>query len=204
MVFQENVLNYDIRLLLVVSFSENFLVNSAHVCIPIIVVNILKWPVSALNYILLSVGLCSILPCFILIWKTFTDIQVFYMSIVSICAYGVVQVIQIVFVFYSRNFIINVVLSVVYCLLFSNVMIIKDVFLRGFLAKMITSKYQSLGDSARFTASCIGSVLALLSAPFALERFDIIGWIYIGVILFLGILLLGRRKTIGNPKNIIH
>ena len=201
---REMFVNYDTSLILIVSFFETFLVLSAHVCIPIIVVDILKWPVSALNYILLSVGLCSILPCFILIWKTFTDIQVFYMSLVSICAYGVVQVIQIVFVFYSRNFIINVVLSVVFCLLFSNVMIIKDVFLRGFLAKMISSKYQSLGDSVRLTASRIGSITALLSAPFALEQIDIIGWIYIGALLFLGILLLVRRKTLGNPKIIIH
>ena len=201
---KQMIKNYDTCLLLWVSFVENFLILSADMCIPIIVIDDLKWPVSALNAILLGEAVTSLFPCFILIWKTFTDIQVFYMAVVGIFAYSLIQFCQIVLVVYNGNFIANLVVSVVYCLLFSNVMVIKDVFLGGFLAKMISSKYQSRGDSVRLTVCRVGSLTAFLSAPFALKRIDIIGWIYIGIILFLGILLFARRKTLGDPKIIIH
>ena len=202
--FKQIIKNYDTCLLLWVSFFENFLIVSFEMSISIIVIDDLKWPSSALNAIFLGEAVACILPCFILIWKTFTDIQVFYMAVVGILAYSLIQFCQIVLVVYNGNFITNLVLSVVYCLLFSNVTVIKDVFLGGFFAKMISSKYQSLGEGIRLTVCRVGSLTAFLSAPFALKRIDIIGWIYIGIILFLGILLFARRKTLGDPKIIIH
>lgn len=198
------ILNVDTALLMGVSFLESFLIISLDMVIPIIVIDILNWSMIELNIITMGTGLASIIPCLVLLVRKFSDAHVFYASVFSVFVYAIIQFIQILLTIYSSDATINVVLVVIYCLLFANVMIIKDVFLGCFLAQMVSSIHQSLTDSIRQFVSRIGAVTAVMVAPFALEKVEIIGWIYIFVILLFTVLLMLRRKTLKSPNVIIH
>ena len=197
------IIHADTALLMCISFLESFLIISFDMCIPILVIDILKWSVMALNIITLSSGVASILPCFILMVKKFSDHHVFYASVLSVFAYALIQLIQIMLSVYNTNFTINIILTTFYCLLFANVMVIKDVFLGSFLAKMVSSIHQSLTDSVRVFISRLGAITAVMVAPFALEKIEIIGWIYICIILTYVFLMLLRRNTLKCPNVII-
>ena len=201
--FKKLLTHYDTSLLLGLTFCESFLIISFDMCLPILVINILKWSIEAYNGIMLGTAIFSILPCILLAFKTISDRNLFYFSIVSVFMYSILQIIQIIWAINVSNMTFNIVLSVLYCFLFADVMIIKNLFLSGFLAKMVSSRHQALTDSIRVAISRIGSIVALTSAPYALERIEIIGVAYICIISTFGFLLLLRRKTISHPHVII-
>lgn len=201
----EMLTHTDTCLLLALGLFENFYILTSDMIAPMIIVDELKWPVSALNGILLGEALASMLPCSVFAFKKFTDRQMFYIAVISIFSYSFIALFQIIFVKLSRGYFeLNIVMFVIYCLLFANVMVIKDVFLGVSLVKMVSSKYQSLGDSIRTFSSRIGSLLALMTSPYILDRIEIINSFYIAIILMFGVLLVLRRRTLKSPTVIIY
>ena len=194
---------YDTALILGLTFCETFLVVSFDMCLPILVVGTLKWSIKALNIILLAAALVAILPGIIFTFRIISDRTIFYLSFVTFLAYGIIQVIQMLWAINNSNMTFNIFLSALYCLLFAGIVIIRDAFLCGFLAKMVSSRFQSLTDGIRVVISRVGAIAALSSAPYALEKIEIIGVVYICIILTFGCLLIFRQKTMSQPRIII-
>ena len=200
---KELMSHYDTGILLGLGFLESFLIMSFNMCLPIIIMDILKWSVTSFNAIFLCTGIICVIPCLVLICKTFTDPVVFYISVLSIFGYALLQLIEILFTLHKQNFTFNVILCVLYCVFYANSMIIKDVLLGGFLAKMVCSQYQSLSDSIRVAFSRVGDIAALMSAPYALQKIDVVGSVYISIILVFIVLLILRKRTLRHPNIII-
>lgn len=202
-ILKELLTHADTGILLSLGFLESFLIMSFNMCLPILVIDFLKWSVTSFDAIFLATGLICVLPCLVLMLKTFSDPTVFYISVGSIFGYALLQLIEILFTLYNQNFAFNIALCVFYCVFYANSMIIKDVLLGGFLAKMVCSQYQALSDSIRLAFSRLGDIAALMTAPYALQRIDVVGSVYITVILFFVFILMLRKGTLKNPVIII-
>ena len=87
----------------------------------------------------------------------------------------------------------NILLWVVFCLCYSNIMILKDIFLGGFLAKMLCSKVQASGDSLRLSCQRVGAMIALLLSPLLYDYMKLVGGVYIGIVLILLVAMIMRR-----------
>ena len=202
--FKQLLTHRDTLLLLGIQFLETFFVFSFDMCLPILIINKLEWSVTAYNAIMLSTGLVAIFPCIFLIFKTISDKYIFCISAVSISAFGLLQIIQMVWAFKCGNAVTNIVLGVIYGLLFADIVIIRDVFVGSFLSKMVTSRHQALADSIRIVVSRMGAIVAMCSAVYALGKIEIVGSVYIGLVVILQILLILRRRTIKHPSIIIY
>ena len=200
----KNVLsNKDTFLMLVLAYFENFFSITFNMWLPMAVTTTLKWSMNSLNWIVLGTGVCSILPCLFLIFKKLTDRHVFWISTVCVGLLACLTSVYITLGFYNSNYTLNVVLWVIYAICFSNVMIIKDIFLGGFLAKMFNSKVQALGDSLRLSSQRVGAITALLLSPLLYDYMRYLGFVYIGIVIVLVICMVLRRDTLSNPKVII-
>ena len=94
----------------------------------------------------------------------------------------------------NSNITFNVFLNALYSVLFAGSVSIKDLFLCGFLAKMVSSRYQDLTKISR-----VGTIAALSSALYALENIETIAVVYICIILTFVCLLIFSRKTLSQP-----
>ena len=101
----------------------------------------------------------------------------------------------------SRN--VNIFLSVLYSVLFAAVVLIRDVFIGSFFARMVSSRVQSSADSIRIAVSRIGAIVAMSSAVYSMQKIEVVGPVVICVVLIIGMLLFIRRNTIKNPSIII-
>lgn len=195
--------HYDTLLLLSLQFLETFFIFSFDMCLPVLIIDRLNWSVTVFNIIQLATGVTSIIPLLILMCKTIKDETIFYTSVVTIFAYALLQIIQIIWAKIELSVTVNMFLAVVYPVLFSVVVLIRDVFLGSFLARMVSSKCQALTDSVRVAISRLGAVAAMSSSVYALEKIEIIGTVYVLVITVFGVLLIVRRATIRQPKVVI-
>lgn len=200
---QKMLSNKDTLLMLVLAFFENFFSISFNMWVPMAVLTTLHWSMFSLNAIVLGTGIFSIIPCLVLIFKKFSDRQMFWISTICVGFLACITCIYITLAFYKTTPVINIVLWALYDLLFSNIMIIKDIFLSGFLAKMLSSNIQSMGDSLRLSSQRLGAIAALLLSPTLYAYMKVVGFIYIGIVLILVCLMISRRKTLSNPKVVI-
>ena len=127
----------------------------------------------------------------------------YYISLPSILAYALLQLVQMIWAMELGSETVNVFLAVVYSMMFTVLVLIRDVFVGSFLAKMVSSRHQSTADSIRNAVSRIGAIVAIMSAPYVLDKIEIVGSVVIVFIVFLALLLFARRKTMKNPVIVI-
>ena len=183
---------------------ETFFVVSMDMILPILIVSILQWSRLAYNLIILGTGLFGILPSIFLMFVKLKDKTIYYIALPSILAYGFLQLVQMLWAtkIAPRN--VNIALSVIYSVLFTDIVIIRDVFVGSFLARMVSSRIQSTSDSIRLSMSRAGAIVGMSSAAYIVPNIEIIGSVLIGIVLVFGALLFARRKTMSNPCIIIY
>ena len=118
-------------------------------------------------------------------------------------AYGLIQLVQMVWALEVASTTVNVILAFVYSMMFTVLVLIRDVFVGSFLARMVSSRFQSTVDGIRLVVSRLGAIVAMSSAAYALPKIDIVGTALIGMVIVFAFLLFHRRRTMKNPKVII-
>lgn len=202
-VFKAAITNPDTALLLIIAFFETFLLVSTDLWIPIMIIDVLKWPVNALNGIVLASGVTCIGPCVLLMRKKYTDKFLYSVGIVCLVMYALIQLIFFGISVYKSNTIFLIICWSFYCIFIAAATIVKDVIICSFLAKMVTSNVQSSIDSLRLSFSNVGSVLAMITAPFSFMKLEIITLVYLSILTLIILMTLKRRKTLTNPQVVI-
>ena len=200
---KEAIAHCDTALLLLIAFFETFLLITTDLWIPVIVVDTLGWPINALNAIVTASGVSCLGPCIFLMYRKFTDTQLYHIGIVCLIMYAVIQLIFFAMSLYRSNFALLVVYWALYCLCISAATIVKDVIICSFLAKMVSSSIQSVMDSIRLSVTNMGAVIAMVSAPFALEKLQYVSIVNFFIILLIVAMVVVRKKTLTNPQVII-
>ena len=188
---------------MVLAYFEDLFQISYHVYLPMLIIDVLKWPVVALNGVLFASASCIAAPIIILSFLRISDAKIFMLAVIVVFSYVVVQLIVIRLKVYNEYLVLNVLLMIVACILQANVMLVEDVFIGVFLAKLVSSKYQSLADSIRVFASMLGLITAIISGPLLFNYIEIVGTIFICITLVMVALLLARRKKLADPTCII-
>ena len=124
-------------------------------------------------------------------------------SVIGVFSFAIVQLIVIILKVYNEYLVLNVLLMIVACILQASVMLVEDVFIGVFVAKLVSSKYQSIADSIRVFANMLGLITAIISGPLIFNYIEIVGAIFICINLVMVALLLARRKTLADPTCII-
>ena len=201
---REMFTHVDTVLLLGVQFMETSVVLSMNMTCPIIVTTYLHWSHTAYDVIKFGTSVFSLLPCLYLVFRTIGDHTMYCIALPSVLAYALLQLVQMVWVMDLGSEKLNIFLAVVYSVMFTVLVLIRDVFVGSFLAKMVSSRHQSSADSIRIAVSRVGAIFAMLSAPYALEQIEVVGWVLISFIVLFALLLFARRKTLKNPTVIIN
>ena len=97
----------------------------------------------------------------------------------------------------------NITLAVLYSLLFTDIVLIRDIFVGSFLARMVSSRFQATTDGIRLGVSRLGAIVAMSTAAYALPKIEIVGTVLICAVIVFGVMLFIRRKTMMSPKVII-
>ena len=172
-------------------------------CLPLLIVGTLHWSVSTYNLIMLSTGLFCTLPCIYLMFYTLKDTTIYYISLPSVLAFALLQAIQIIWKLCVGSLPVNIFLSVMYGVLFTDVVLIRDIFVGSFLARMVPSRYQSTVDGIRLAVSRLGAVVAMSSSVYVLPYVEIVGTVLICCVVVFAVMLFVRRRTMMNPTVIL-
>ena len=173
-------------------------------CLPMLIISTLQWSLTAYNVIMLGTALFSILPCIYLMFWSLSDKTIYYIALPSVFAYALLQFIQMIWAMKVGSQNLNIFLSVVYSILFTDIVLIRDIFIGSFLARMVSSRVQSTTDSIRIAVSRIGAIAAMSTAAHALPKMEIVGTMLIFVVFVFGVMVFVRRKSLMKPSIIIH
>ena len=196
--------NFDILFIFMLTYVLYFWMIGFDMWLPMLVVNTLQMGVNELTVL---VSISAILTIVILLFftkKTLSDRDMFNLSIVCLIALGVMQFIIVLLKTFHLSYVANMVLLVLWEIMFSMPTLIDDIFTVTFLAKVTSTKFQTFAESFRQCASLAGSMTALLTSAIA---FDVSEYVCIGGIVLdvlLVIILIVRRKTFLKPSLIIQ
>ena len=68
---------------------------------------------------------------------------------------------------------------------------------------MVSSSMQSVMDSIRLSVTNVGAVVAMVTAPFALEKLEYVSIVNCCVVMVIVAMMICRKKTLTNPQVII-
>ena len=195
---------FDISLAFAASFFVTFSIVCFEMWWPLLIIDTMHWTVVALNITTFGAATAAVGGCILIIVKTFSDKQIYYMSLCCMLGFIMMEISYIFLKnFHQVSVSVDVCLWAMFCVLFACQIIYEDVFLVNAIAKMVSSKYQTFADSIRLSFSRLGALSGMLSAPFLFKYLTIAGLIIIGIILSGCFILVVRRKTFQNPAIII-
>ena len=200
---KEILFEFDAVLILLLAFFENYFTNSYDIWMIQLVVNKMKWSVSALNGIAFGRGVSCMLHCMILIFVSISNRQIFHMAIASFLSMVIMTGVYMFMFCYDDNTALDIFLWVIYCLLHGVVTLVEEVFFVGVMAKLVSSSMQTFADSIRLSAYRLGALIAFSTSAFAFSSLAEVGTIHIVIMVALVLLLIARRKTIQNPQIVI-
>lgn len=195
---------FDTTLILFLAFFESYFAVSFDMWIPMLVMETMNWSVTALNWIIIGVGVSCTIPCLILAFVTISDKFMYVMAMGCILSLAVMESIFIMLPRFNNNLTFDYLVWSVFCMLYALLVVMEEVFLVGCLAKMVTSSIQTFTDSIRLTMYRLGALVALMTSALVFQWIEIVACVHIVIILIGFIILYVRREGFMNPKIIIR
>ena len=195
--------NFDIAILLFLQFWESGVVLFLNMLFPIIISEKLHWSLTTYNIIMIAETVCVMVPCVYLMFRTLDDKTIFYISSPCLLVYALLVLAQMVWSMQIASKQVDTALGVLFSMGFGVLLLVRDVFVRNFLAKMVASRHQSSVDSVRNAVAKIGSAIATLAAPYAVNSMMIVGSTLMSFIVLYAFLVCSRGKTLKSPAVII-
>jgi len=176
---------------------------STLILLPLIVLIILKWNLSALAVVIISDGLLYFFLLMLMSKYCTTDKAVYAMTIISILAQICMLCVIICMKLLPRNLSRDIMLMVLLLLFGAFGWFIEEVLLSWMLVQMVPANCQSFTNSLRNGVSRFSEIAAAVSAPVILPTIQY--WAYsLGTIVFLLLLIfLAKRKSLMNIKTIM-
>lgn len=175
---------------------------STLILLPLIVLIILKWNLSALAVVIITDGLLYFFLLMLMSKYCTTDKAVYAMTIISILAQICMLCVIISMKLLPRNLSRDIMLMVLLLLFGAFGWFIEEVLLSWMLVQMVPANCQSFTNSLRNGVSRFSEIAAAVSAPVILPTIQY--WAYsLGTIVFLLLLIfLAKRKSLMNIKTI--
>lgn len=197
---QKMLCNVDIAVMLLLAFLVNYLDMCYYMWNPILIVEKMKWSVTVLGWILMGMGTMAMITCLFFLCFYVSNKFIFYSAVFLPIALISLQIITTAFYYHQGNLVFYILLWITYCFLYTFVIAAQEVILVTVIAKLVSSRYQVVADGLRLTMYRCGGVSALSVSAFIYKRMDIVSVIHITLMGLCLILLLLRRKTLGNPN----
>ena len=195
--------NFDTLLILLLSFLQNYITYSFDMWFSLLIVEKLKWSITAMNDIMLGQGLALMFPCALLMCLSVSNKFVYYIAVGGQIAFIFMEGITLVFFNYNQHFILNILLWVIFSCLYTFQIIVEEVFLVTTLAQMVSSRYQIFADVVRLTVFRMAAVTAMATSAMLFESINIVASIQICMIISGLVLLITRRDSLKDPSIII-
>ena len=194
----------DTCLLLCYSFFVLCFLVAFDIWIPLLVIDNLKWSLTAMNGIMLGSGCASGIILLMIVYKPLSDKSIFRLSVIASCALGVLELLFTTIKFYHSSMVFNVFVWVIFAVFNALALTIEEIFLIECMARMVSARIQTTVESIRLSFSRIGALLALLTSAYLLQWIEIVGSLFAGLAFLGAIMLIVRRKTLREPKIIIY
>ena len=190
----------DTTLVIALSFFSMYLIVSIDMWLPLLIIDTMDLTIVEMNFIVLGSGSASVAFVLLVIIKKPSDRQVFVLALIAMVAYVLLNIYFITLYIYHGHIAYNIFMCVIFAVSFSVVTIAEEVFLIGCMAKLVSSRIQTISESIRLSMNRIGTVPALLTAALVFQWIYIIGCVYIVICIIFFILLILRRKILSRPS----
>ena len=171
--------------------------------ISLLVVERLHGSITMINTIMLGVGIGMAIPCAVLSFVKPTNRCIYYLAIVALIAFVLVQIIIELLFHFNDNTVLDTSLWVAYCIMYVCITASQEVFLTSSLAQMVSSKYQVFADGVRLTVYRLGAVLTLAISALIFDYMIVVSPVHISFMLMCLGLLVWRGKMLSEPVIVI-
>jgi hypothetical protein len=176
---------------------------STLILLPLIVLIILKWNLSALTVVIITDGMLYFFLLMLMSKYCTTDRAVYVMTVISIIAQMCMLFVIIAMKLLPRNLSRDIVLMVLLLLFGAFGWFIEEVLLSWMLVQMVPSNCQSFTNSLRNGVSRFSEIAAAISAPIILPYLQFWAYCLVIIVFILLLIFLARRKALMNIKAII-
>ena len=190
--------NVDSALIMITSMVCMFVLVSLDIWLPLMVVEILKWNVTALDIIMLGTGVSCTGVLAIVYFYSPSNKCAYTTNLLAVFMMALMEIIMLVIYLYKDDFLVAIASWVVYDILFGLTVTATEIFMVSTLSKMISSPYQSFGESVRQGFSQLGAVVALTTSVILFHVLVPAAVVLCIIVLFCGVCMIIRRN------NIIH
>ncbi|XP_057306557.1 tetracycline resistance protein, class B-like [Hydractinia symbiolongicarpus] len=202
-VFIQLLKHTDTLIVLLSSFMFMYCMVSFDLWQPLANVKLMHWGILEINIIVFANGIASVVFLLFITYRPLNDHSMVYMSWICTLFVTLILIMYTVLAVYNSNLILNIVCWTCYPILFAILVIFDDVFLIGAMAKMTSSRVQTLTESIRLAFSRAGALTALLTAAISFTQLHYV-CTCLAVLSYFGFLaLVWRRKSLQNPVVII-
>ena len=118
-----------------IAYFVNLFEISLHVYLPMLIIDVLKWPIAALNGVLFLSAIFAVIPIIVLSFVRISDPHIFTLSVIGVFAYAIVQLIFIILKVYNEHLVLNILLMIVECILQANATLVEEVFVGVFFSE---------------------------------------------------------------------
>ena len=187
--------NPNVVLILLSSFFFMYCLFASDVLLPLIILELIKWDITALTLIFVVYGVTYFFALMIFSRLCTSNFWVSNMTIICISLQMVGFGLFIAMKLFPRNFTTDVILMIAFLVSYIFVWFIEEVLLRCILAKMVPSHVQSFTESLRNGFSRAATVLAALTAPMVLVILHYWSMALLGTTFIFLLIFLSKRKS---------
>lgn len=172
---------------------------------PMAFVQFIGWGNFQINLVSFGYGICSII-----FYTVLTLVSPGERGVLSLTKFTMVENMFLMAIFLvwkyfgNSSFVLNVCISVLYCLLFSMTIIMEEVFLINSLAQLVSTDKQSFAEGVRLSCSRVGALASLLASPFLFQYLEYVCPVLIVIMNVFLLILHFNQKWYINPKIIIY
>ncbi|XP_057306542.1 uncharacterized protein LOC130644809 [Hydractinia symbiolongicarpus] len=203
-VFKQLLKHTDTLIVLLSSFMFMYCMVSFDLWLPLAIVKLMNWGVVEINIIVFGNGIASVVFLLFITYRPLNDHSIVYMSWICTLFVTLILIMYTVLAVYNSNLILNIVCWTCYSILFAILVIFDDVFLIGAMAKMTSSRVQTLTESIRLAFSRFGELIALLTAAISFTQLEYVCTCLAVLSCFGLVVLVLRRKSLQNPAIIVN
>ena len=171
---------------------------------PMAFVKFIGWGGLQINMVNFGFGICSIIFFTVLSLLAPNQKNLLYLAKFTFIETMLLVSIFLVWKYYHVSYVLNIVTSVCFCILFSMVILMEEVFFVNTLAQLVSTNKQSFAEGIRLAFSRFGALLSLLVSPMLFGYLEFVCPVIILILIVFLIWLHFNQESYINPKIIIH